>query len=102
MKKFIVYIGLNDRVTKCQEVSTLDAFKICSNLACEFVGYSTITESRGVYTHANGQIVEEVTLRCEFCDCELSKVKAFAVAAKSALNQESIALEECDINFNFI
>ena len=44
MKKYICFIGLNDKDSKNQEITTLDAFKIVSNLACKFIGYGTITE----------------------------------------------------------
>ena len=102
MKKFICYVGLNDQNTKKQEVSTLDAFKILSNIACSTVGYGTITEAHGVYTHDDGTVIDEVTLRCEFSGCELEKVKAFAIAAKNALNQESIGFEVVESNFSFV
>lgn len=102
MKKYIAFIGLNDKDSKAQEISTLDAYKIVSNLACKFIGYGTITEARGIYTHENGEIVEEITLRCEFSGADLEAVHKFAHAAKIALNQESIGLEEVESNFDFI
>ena len=102
MKKYIAFIGLNDKDSKNQEISTIDAFKIVSNLACKFIGYGTITESRGIYTHDNGDIVEETTLRCEFSGAELEAVKAFCECAKKALNQESIGLEVVNSNFDFV
>ena len=102
MKKYIAFIGLNDKETKKQEVSTLDAFKVVSNLACVHIGYGTITESKGIYTHDNGEIVEETTLRCEFSGADLESVKAFCKAAKDALNQESIGLECVESQFDFI
>lgn len=102
MKKYIAFIGLNDKESKAQEISTIDAYKIVSNLACKFIGYGTITEARGIYTHENGEIVEEITLRCEFSGADLEAVHKFARAAKIALNQESIGLEEVESNFDFI
>lgn len=102
MKKHIVFIGLNDKDSKCQEISTLDAYKVVSNLACEYIGYGTICEARGIYTHDSGEIVEEVTLRCEFSGADLESVKRFCQAAKVALNQESVALEILDSDFSFI
>lgn len=101
-KKYIMFIGLNDQETKAQEITTLDAYKVASNLLCEHIGYGTITEARGVYTHGNGEIVEEVTLRVEVSGAELEAVKRFCVAVKVALNQESIGLEVVDSEFDFI
>lgn len=100
--KYIIFVGLNDKDSHAQEVSTLDAYKLVSNLACTHVGFGTITEARGVYTHDDGTLVEEVTLRCEFSGAPLEKVKAFALAAKEALNQESVGFEKVQSEFNFL
>lgn len=102
MIKYVLFVGLNDKETKAQEISTIDAYKILSNFACKFVGYGTLTEARGVYTHDNGEIVEEVTIKCEFCGAELDAVKEFAEAAKAALNQESLGFETIENSFDFI
>ena len=102
MTKYTMYIGLNDKDSKHQEISTLDAYKIASNLAVVHLGFATITEARGVYTHDDGTIVEEVTLRCEVTNVKLENIKAFCLAVKDALNQESVALEKTEVNFNFI
>ncbi len=102
MRKHILFIGLNDKNTKAQEISTLDAYKIVSNLCCEYVGFGTITEACGVYTHDNGEIVQESTLKVEFCGADLEAVKRVAAAAKFALNQESIGFEELETTFDFI
>ena len=44
--KYIIFVGLNDKDSHAQEISTLDAYKLVSNLACTHVGYGTITEAR--------------------------------------------------------
>lgn len=100
--KYICYVGLNDQKTECQEITTIDAFKIVSNFAVEFCGYGTISECVGVYTYKNGNIGSENTLKCEFIDIDLEKVKRFCAAVKVALNQESIGFEIVQTNFDFI
>lgn len=102
MTKYVIFIGLNDKDSKMQEISTLDAYKIASNLAVVHLGFATITEARGVYTHDDGTIVEEITLRCEVTNAKLQNVKEFCIAAKAAFNQESIALETSQVNFDFV
>lgn len=45
MKKITLYIGLNDRETKTQLISTLDAYRIVNNILgtdSEGVSYNTI------------------------------------------------------------
>ena len=101
-KQYTLFIGLNDQTTKMQEISTLDAYKIVSNLCVKYVGFGTITEAMGVYTHENGEIVQETTLKVEFIDVDLEGVKKVAKAAKIALNQESIAFKETVVEFDFI
>lgn len=56
--KYTLYIGLNDKDSKVQEISTLDAYKMIGAL----VGDCTIQEGRGLYTHQDGTTVLESTL----------------------------------------
>lgn len=102
MTKFILFLGLFDKDSKAQEISTLNAFKIASNLVTDIVGYGTITEAMGIYTHDDGTIVNEPTLRIEITGSELEKIKRLAIALKQAFNQESVALEKVSSDFNFV
>lgn len=98
MKKITLYIGLNDKDSKVQEVSTLDAYKMVSNIIG--VG-STITEGRGIYKHDDGTVVSEVSLIVELLDFDntLSKgwVKNKVEMIKAMLNQESVAVQEQEV-----
>ena len=102
MTKFILFLGLFDKDSKAQEISTLNAFKIASNLVTDIVGYGTITEAMGIYTHDDGTIVNEPTLRIEITGSELEKIKRLAITLKQAFNQESVALEKVNSDFNFV
>ena len=88
MRKITLYIGLNDKDSKQQEISTLDAYKIVSNTI--EVG-STITEGRGIYKHEDGTVVSEVSLVVELLDFDhtLSDkwVRGKVNALKKILNQ---------------
>lgn len=101
-QKIILFLGLFDQTSKAQEISTLDAFKIASNLLTDIIGFGTITEAVGVYTHDDGTIVNEPTLRIEVSNVELEPMKKLAIALKSAFNQESVAFEVVHSDFNFI
>ena len=102
MAKIILFMGLFDKDSKAQEISTLDAYKITSNLLCEYIGFGTITEACGVYTHENGEIVQEPTLRIEVSDVDLESMKKLAIALKTTFNQESIGFEVVETNFSFV
>ena len=101
-QKIILFLGLFDKDSKAQEISTLDAFKIASNLLTDIIGVGTITEAVGVYTHDDGTIVNEPTLRIEVSNVELEPMKRLAIALKQAFNQESVAFEVVHSDFNFI
>lgn len=102
MKKHVLYIGLNDKNTKAQEIGTLDAFKTAANVFAEITGGATITEARGVYTHDDGTVVIENTLKCEIFGATLENVKKAAAVLKTVFNQESIALEIVETKSEFI
>ena len=102
MKKFTLYIGLYDKESKRQEITTLDAYKITANIFKSTTGGATITEAVGVYTHDNGDIVIEPSLRCEIFGATIEQIYAAAEQIKTALNQEKIALEETEVNRKFI
>ena len=101
MKKFTMCIGLLDKDTKKQEINTIDAFKVASNIFEQTKGGATITEGRGVYTHHDGTIVIEPTLVCTIYGAEMQNIKEAADALKVALNQESVAIEETESNSIF-
>lgn len=98
MEKFTLYLGLNDKDTKKQEVKTEDAYKVVSTLIAHDFGGGTIYEARGVYTHEDGQTVEEKTLRIELLFTTLEKVRALVATLKKAFNQESVAVQREEIN----
>ena len=92
--KHTIFIGLNDKDTKTQQISTIEAYKIIYNLlqSVKYEG-ATISESTGFYTHENGVIVIEKSLRVEILFATMDKTESFINLAKIALNQESIALQ---------
>lgn len=101
-QKIILFVGLFDKDSKAQEISTLDAYKIASNLVTDIIGFGTITEACGVYTHDDGTIVQEPTLRIEVSGIDIESMKRLALALKSAFNQESIGFEVVKSDFDFV
>lgn len=98
MKKFTLYLGLNDKDLKMQKISTLEAFKIVSNLIASRFNGGTIFEADGVYKHDNGAYVIEKTLRIELLFVERPEVVEFVKVLKEIFNQESITVQEETIN----
>lgn len=102
MKKVNFYIGLNDKETKIQEISTIEAFKIVQKTAINLFGGGTIYECSGIYTHENGEIVEEKSLKLEVINPNNIKIVEFIHIIKTVLNQESILKTEENINFEYV
>lgn len=93
LEKYTLYVGLNDKDSKTQEVNTVDAYKIVSNLMIQMFDGGTISEAQGIYKHDNGTFVTETTLRIELLFVEKESVKKFVDILKRVLNQESIAVQ---------
>lgn len=97
IKKFTLYLGLNDKDTKVQMISTLEAYKVVSNILAKDFGDGTIFEAQGIYKHDDGTIVIEKTLRIEILFTELPQIKILVELLKKMFNQESIAVQEENI-----
>lgn len=93
MKKHTLYLGLNDQHTKKQEIATIEAYKMVSNLlAADFDG-GTIYEAQGIYKHDDGIVVFEKTLRIEILFAEDAQIEQLVKMLKKLFNQESIAVQ---------
>lgn len=87
-KNITIRLGLNDKDSKKQEVSTLDAYKIVNNLLVKTFWIWTISESFWIYTHDNWEVVQEKTL---VIDLYTEKdYYDFVENLKAIFNQESI------------
>lgn len=93
IEKFTLYVGLNDKDSKVQEVSTLEAYKIINKLLLSYTDGATIFEADGIYKHEDGTFVIEKTLRIELLFVEKSTVKKIVEEIKKLLNQESVAVQ---------
>lgn len=102
MMKCTLFVGLNDMNTKHQEIATVDAYKIASNIFCAYTGGATISEAMGVYTHDDGTIITETSLRCEIYGAEIGAIMRAANELKTAFNQESILIESVETSSKFI
>ena len=88
IKKHTLLVGLNDKDTKKQKVTSAKARKVIMDI----VGDCTISDACGCYTHNNGTVVQEKCLRVELLFKADNEVTMFCKRIKRELNQESIAL----------
>lgn len=94
MDKYILYVGLNDKDTKTQKIDTLSAYNLANNILLNYVEGATVTQSKGIYKHQNGNVVIENTLIIELLFTDKQTVETIAKELKIALNQESIAIQK--------
>lgn len=94
MDKYILYVGLNDKDTKTQKIDTLSAYNLANNILLNYVEGATVTQSKGIYKHQNGNVVIENTLIIELLFTDKQTVETIAKDLKIALNQESIAIQK--------
>lgn len=103
MIKYNIYIGLNDKDSKKQEVSTRKAkektIKILNN---NNITGLTMYEVTGVFKHDTGEVVFEKSLKVELLEVKKEDVLRSIQELKKALNQECIMLEEEEKKVNFI
>lgn len=102
MKQFTIYLGLNDKDTKRQEIATVEAYKLATNILVAKVGGATIYEADGIYKHFDGSIVIEKTLRIETSNVDVEIVKDVVNTLKIAFNQESVLVQTQEIITEFI
>ena len=97
MEKYILYVGLNDKDTKTQKIDTLSAYNLTNNILLNYVEGATVTQSKGIYKHNNGNVVIENTLIIELLFTDNDTVNKIANDLKKALNQESIAIQKFNV-----
>lgn len=93
-----LYMGLNDKDTKRQEISTDEAYNIFNGLVLRMFDGATVWSAKGVYTHDDGTQVSENTLCCELVFADYIKAKKFVQQLKQIFNQESIAVQVVEVD----
>lgn len=98
-----LYIGLNDKDTKHQELTNLDAkAEISTILFKYFPDGFTLQECQGMYKHDDGTVVCENTIKVILFDYNTELVLDAVEDLKLKLNQECIAIELINSYINFV
>ena len=98
-----LYIGLNDKDTKQQELTNLDAkAEISTILFRYFPNGFTLQECQGMYRHEDGTVVCENTIKVILFDYNIGLVLDAVEDLKLKLNQECIAVEHIKTTVNFV
>lgn len=98
-----LYIGLNDKDTKRQEITNLDAkTEISAILFKYFPDGFTLQECQGMYKHDDGTVVCKNTIKVILLDYYMKLVSDAVKDLKLKLNQECIAVERIETIINFV
>lgn len=101
--KYNLYIGLNDKDSKKQKISTKRAkeevIKVLNNNG---INGLTMYEVEGIFKHETGEVVLEKSLKIELLEVEEKDILKSIKELKKELNQESILLEKEKKEINFI
>lgn len=102
LEKITLSIGLNDKETKKQIITTANAKKTITKAVYKYCNGGTVTTAKGIYTHENGAKVNENTIIVYMYGEPLENVENLVNHLKKALNQETIAIEIQTIKSAFI
>lgn len=88
----VITLGLFDRESKKQEISTADAFEMVSNEIAARGFCATIQTAGvyGIYRHGDGTVIREPSMRIEIDGVEPSEIFPLLDWLRGTFNQESI------------
>lgn len=100
-KLYTIFVGLNDKETKKQEITTAEAEEHIKAITREAFEGATISLAYGVYKHENGVQVTETTIRIEVVFVEEELVRDYVKDLKEFFNQESIMVTAVETTTEF-
>ncbi len=95
--KYTLYIGLNDKDTYEQMISTEDALDKANQIVADHAGGYTQMSARGGWTNDDGTMGHENTLVYIIYDVDEASLKAMLDELLKEFNQSSILVEKVDI-----
>ena len=102
IRKYELYIGLNDKDTKTQLIDNMTAQKIVSNKVAQTFDGGTVSMAEGIYKHDDGTVVFENTLKVEILlfdrETKEDTIRNLVRWIKETLNQESVAVQKSIVN----
>ena len=93
-KKYVMYLGTNDKDTLKQEIPTETIREQMHEICMKYADGYTLSIMEGFYRDEAGNPTREVTLVYVFFDTPLDAVKKIMDEALAKFNQTSILLEE--------
>lgn len=98
---YLLYIGLNDKDSYEQIISTEDAKTAINDICLEYVEGYTMWDANGVWRDEWNNMTDEQTLICYFQDVEQEAVEAIIEEILPTLNQNAILVEKKMVNSRY-
>ncbi len=92
-EKYVLYIGLNDKDTYTQEISTKEATEIVNDICLKYTQGYTVSEANGGWTDETGIVTRENTLVYTFYGVSEEQINSIADEVIEKLNQNSVLVE---------
>ena len=100
--KTTLYVGANDKDTKRQKIADDKQREIIAGVCYDHTDGATIYTGTGIYKHGDGAKVSEKSTIVILYNVAQFDIMTICQKIKTALNQESIAVEYTQVNFDFV
>lgn len=102
MTQTVIYIGLNDSVSKTQIFETEKYIRILKDVCCGYHTAFSFDVIEGGYIHDNGEFTKETTLQLTLIDVDSETVNVIAKDLCAFFNQESVLITESRIRSYYV
>ena len=99
--QYVMYVGLNDKDTYQQIISTEEAKKIIDDICFSYLDGYTIQDAAGSWIDENENATREQTIVCYFNDADKNTVYKIADEVIDRLNQNTVLIEQDEIDIDF-
>ena len=99
--QYVMYVGLNDKDTYEQIISTDQAKKIIDDICFNYLDGYTIQDAVGSWVDEKENATREQTIVCYFNDANESTVYQIADEVIDQLNQNTVLIEKDEIETDF-
>ena len=100
-KQYVVYVGTNDKDTYAPKYTEEEAKDIVDNICLKYFDGYTLQEATGSWVDEKNNVTHEYTIVCYFDDADSDTVHKAADEMIKALNQNSLLIEENDIQMEY-
>lgn len=99
--KYLLYIGINDKDTYKQEISTEEARNIVNSICAKYSGGYTVSDAKGGWVDETATLTQENTFVYVLYDVTEEQLVSIMDEVLMKLNQSSILVEKQDVVYRY-